>query len=407
MKILHTSDWHLGKKLDRFERIGEQREVLEEICRIAEAEQVDAIIIAGDLFDTYNPPTEAVELFYRTVARLSGFGRRAVIAIAGNHDSPDRIEAPDVLAREAGILFIGYPGSELQTMQLPDGLAVTRTAPGFAEVKLPNCSTPLRLLLAPYANESRLHTDLGSQDRDARLREILGGRWKALAEEYCDEQGVNLLVAHLLFARSADEVPEEPEEEKPINPGGASFFFPSEIPSQIQYTALGHLHQLQNLSPGEAPILYCGSPLSYSFGEAGQQKFVVIVEAEAAQPATWRKLPLTSGKPVYRYTAEGISDAIAWLGQHQGGFVELFVRTDHWITAAERKQILDAHEGIVGPLPILSDMEEGTDTRKGIDLSQSLETLFEQFFEHRTGKKAGERMMSLFREMHAVEGEES
>ena len=98
MKILHTSDWHLGKRLDEFSRMGDQQEVLEEICHLAEQAQVDVVVIAGDLFDTYNPPAEATELFYKTVKQLSDNGRRAVVAIAGNHDSPERIEAPSPLS---------------------------------------------------------------------------------------------------------------------------------------------------------------------------------------------------------------------------------------------------------------------------------------------------------------------
>src|SRR6476660_3431294 len=98
MRLLHTADWHLGKKLERFSRLEEQKLALEEIIQIADEQEVDAILIAGDLFDNYNPASEAVELFYKTLKRLSKNGKRAVIAIAGNHDSPDRIEAPDPLA---------------------------------------------------------------------------------------------------------------------------------------------------------------------------------------------------------------------------------------------------------------------------------------------------------------------
>ena len=100
MKILHTSDWHLGKRLEEFSRLEEQKAVMQEICEIAEREQADAVIVAGDLFDTFNPPTEAIDLLYKTLKRLTANGRRPVIAIAGNHDSPDRIEAPDPLARD-------------------------------------------------------------------------------------------------------------------------------------------------------------------------------------------------------------------------------------------------------------------------------------------------------------------
>ena len=109
MRILHTSDWHLGKRLNDRERAGEQVAVMDEIVRVADEEAVDAVIVAGDLFDTFNPPVEAIEVALPHVASV-GTGREAlVVAIAGNHDSPDRVDSPDVLARESGIFFCWEP----------------------------------------------------------------------------------------------------------------------------------------------------------------------------------------------------------------------------------------------------------------------------------------------------------
>src|SRR5690606_14178459 len=105
LKILHTADWHLGKRLQEFSRLEEQKEVLEEIIGIAENEKVDLVVLAGDIFDAFNPSHEAVELLYRTLRRLSNNGLRPIIAISGNHDSTQFVAAPDPLARELGILF--------------------------------------------------------------------------------------------------------------------------------------------------------------------------------------------------------------------------------------------------------------------------------------------------------------
>src|SRR5690606_34381946 len=188
MKILHTADWHLGKRLEKFSRIEEQREVLEEIIQIADKYNVDAVLIAGDLFDSFNPSTEAVELFYKSLKRLSNNGKRVVVAIAGNHDSPDRIEAPDPLAKECGIIFSGYPHSHISTCVLESGVCIIQSEPGFIELKLPKHETKLRLLLTPYANEYRLKTFLGVDGTEDQLREVLEQRWKELAERYCDDK---------------------------------------------------------------------------------------------------------------------------------------------------------------------------------------------------------------------------
>jgi DNA repair protein SbcD/Mre11 len=105
IKILHTADWHLGKRLQEFSRLEEQKEVLEEIIQIADREAVDFVLLAGDIFDSFNPSHEAVELLYKTLKRLSNNGQRPIIAISGNHDSTQFVEAPDPLAREMGIFF--------------------------------------------------------------------------------------------------------------------------------------------------------------------------------------------------------------------------------------------------------------------------------------------------------------
>ena len=118
MKILHTADWHLGKRLDRFSRLEEQVLVMNEIVEIADEQKVDMVLIAGDLFDNFNPSVEATELFYKTLKQLSLNGKRPVIAISGNHDSPNFIDAPNPLARECGIILIGHPNTKINHFEL-------------------------------------------------------------------------------------------------------------------------------------------------------------------------------------------------------------------------------------------------------------------------------------------------
>src|SRR4030042_518809 len=197
MKILHTSDWHLGKKLDRFSRLEEQIEVLEEICTITEKENVNAVIIAGDLFDSFNPGVEAVELFYHTLKKLTNNGKRTVVAIAGNHDSPDRIEAPDPLALQCGIIFAGFPNVHINKFTIDSGLKLINSEPGFIELKMPGIEYPLRIIITPYANEIRLKKDLGTENSTEELRKILHDNWLKLSNKYCDKNGVNILLSHL------------------------------------------------------------------------------------------------------------------------------------------------------------------------------------------------------------------
>lgn len=149
----------------------EQKEVLQEIVEIAEAQEVDLVLLAGDIFDSFNPNHEAVELLYKTLRRLSNNGKRPIIAISGNHDSTQFIEAPDPLARELGIIFYSRYDSTIPTGTLESGIQITQSESGFIELKLPAYDFPIRMLLAPYANELLLKTYLGDGDREEEFRD--------------------------------------------------------------------------------------------------------------------------------------------------------------------------------------------------------------------------------------------
>ena len=403
MKLLHTADWHLGKKLDDFSRIEEQKDVLEEICIIAEQENVDAVLVAGDLFDTFNPSNEAVELFYKTLKRLSNNGQRPVIAIAGNHDSPERIEAPDPLARECGIIFVGFPDTEIAHFELESGLKTIRCTKGFIELQLPDSKIPLRILLTPYANEYRLKTYLGLEDSEESLRRILQQIWYEQVVRHCDNKGVNILVSHLFFMNEGGDIPDEPDDEKPIlHAGGAQAIYTSNIPSQIQYTALGHLHRMQQV--GGNMIYYSGSPLSYSFSEAGQDKYVLIIDIEQGGDAKVSPKKLNKGRKLIRKRVDNIDMALEWLANHPDSLVELTIVSDTYLTASERKQLSATHSGIVSIIPELKETEN-KEAVKSIDLARSMEELFREYFLQEKGQAPNDEIMDLFTEILAEEEE--
>jgi len=407
MKLLHTADWHLGKRLDKFSRLEEQKAVLTEICGIADEENVDAVLISGDLFDTFNPATEAVELFYKTLKKLAKDSKRAVIAIAGNHDSPDRIEAPDPLARECGIIFAGYPNTVVAPFALETGLTVTKSAEGFIELKLPATTEPLRLLLTPYANEYRLKTYLGHENSEEQLRELLSAKWADLASQYCDENGVNILVAHFFIMLEGGDIFDEPEGEKPIlHVGGAQEIYTKNVPQQIQYVALGHLHQSQIMDDQTCPVVYSGSTLAFSFSEADQDKFVVVIEAEPGKAVSHREVKLQKGRRLLRQRFEVIAEAVQWLRAHPDTLVEMTIASETYLTSQERKQLLDAHDGVVAIIPEIRNdelLEDGNS--RLIDLSRNIEELFVDYFETRHGQKPNQRLLDLFREVLSEEEE--
>ena len=398
MKILHTADWHLGKRLDSFPRLEEQKIVLEEICKIADLQEVDAIIVAGDLFDAFNPPVEAIDLLYKTLKRLTNNGKRPVIAIAGNHDSPDRIDSPDPLARECGILFMGLPNSEVQTIQLENGFEITKADKGFMECKLPGHDFQLRIIATPYANEIRMKEYFG-EEKDVALQNSLTKTWGELAEKYCDNNGVNLLITHLYMLKRGGEILEEPDGEKPLKIGNADQIFSDSVPSQIQYTALGHLHRYQNVGTEDRPVVYSGSPLAYSFAEAGQQKYVNIIEAKPNCIVRTERIALKSGKQVVRKRFDNIDLAVEWLNENQYSLVELTIESDDFIKSEDMKRLRNAHSEIVHIIPIVSNDTILNSNTKQINLNQDITALFTDYFKYSKGQLPNEEIIELFKQV--------
>jgi exonuclease SbcD len=336
--------------------------------------------------------------------KLAANGTRAVIAIAGNHDSPDRIEAPDPLARECGIIFAGYPYSRIPDFKLESGLKCEHSDEGFFSLTVPRSHERLSVLITPYAYEYRLKTYLGTENEESELRNLLKNKWQQLAGQHCSNNGVNILVAHLMFISRGESVPEEPDDEKPIlHIGGAQLIYADDIPSQIQYTALGHLHRTRFVT-SSSPVVYSGSPLAYSFSEANQKKYVQLVEITPGNAAVVTSIELKHGKKLLRKRSENIGEALEWLESNPDALVELTMVTRGFLTAEDRKKLMDAHSGIVSIIPELKDPDSlKAPDHRNIDLSQDLESLFKDYFRHEKGQLPGEGMINLFREVLSEE----
>lgn len=401
LKILHTADWHLGKRLDNFSRIEEQREVLEEICEIAERENVDLVLLAGDLFDAFNPPIEAVDLFYKTLKRLANNGERPVIAIAGNHDSPERIDAPDPLAKECGIFFVGFPNAEIAPFSIDQQFQITKSDKGFIELKLDRYKHPIRIVHTPYANEVRLKKALDVENKNAALNEVLQDNWADVAEKYCDKKGINLLISHLYMMNRTGEVLEEPDGEKPLKIGNADMIYSDIIPSQIQYTALGHLHRAHQIGQEDRPVVYSGSPLSYSFSEAGQEKYVMMLSAEPKKPITYEKIALTKGRPLSRKKFDNVDSAVEWLVENPTHLVELTLVSDTFLQADDIKRLYASHDGIIMIIPqITLANKQGDVDLNQVNLEQDMKDLFKDYFKQKyNGQEPNEEIMDLFKEI--------
>ncbi|MDZ7879283.1 MAG: exonuclease subunit SbcD [Saprospiraceae bacterium] len=429
MKILHTADWHLGKRLETYSRHTEQAQVLAEICDIADREAVDVVIIAGDLFDAFTPSNESTDLFYQTCKKLTNNGLRPVVAIAGNHDSPERVETADPLARACGIIFVGFPHSTVEPFVLPTGIQLTRSDAGFVELQLPQFNYPLRLLLTPYANEYRLRQNLGIENPEENLRQILTEQWFSLSEKYMKkpnspptpkggiittavatqdyQEGVNIGIAHLFVMQDGGAVPEEPEEERPIFVGGAGAVFTDCFPLTLQYVALGHLHRQQVIANTPCPIIYCGSPLAYSFAEENQDKYVMIVQLEPQQKADIQRIELTKTKKLLRGRFESIEAAIEWMNTYPDALIDLTIVSDSYMKNQDTRRLKEAHTGLIRITPeVKSQTERGITDGQVIDIGGNMRDLFADYFKYKNkGQTPNTEIRALFEEILAEEEE--
>jgi exonuclease SbcD len=207
MRVLHTSDWHLGRSLEGRSRISEQEQFIDELIDITTQEQIRLVLVAGDVFDTSNPSAEAENLFFDALERLCDGGKRALVVIAGNHDSPERLHAANPLALKHGISLFGFPGEQLLMGTSSGGVRRLKTGPGWAELTLPGAAETAVVYALPYPSESRLNevfTEKLDDDSQQIAYSERVGQLFAKADGIFRPDTVNLAVAHL-FARGGLE----------------------------------------------------------------------------------------------------------------------------------------------------------------------------------------------------------
>ncbi len=313
MKALHTSDWHVGKRLGRFDRSEEFREVIGEVTDVARAEDVDIVLHSGDLFDRPLPPVEALEIAFDGLVALSDGGRRPVVVIAGNHDSPGFFDALAPFMAGQNIHLVGSikrpdEGAVLD-LETPGGRAVVSAFPFLREGRAFN-------VWEPTEEHSKKYAD--------RLRSI-SEAYSTYAAELACADAVTFLVAHFLVGGSKVHGHGAPRGERELHMGEAYAATPASIPPGPQYVALGHIHAPQPVPGAQVPAEYAGSLFELDFGEAGEQKRVVIVEVEPGLPASRRSVPLTGGRRLLRPSGEW-ADIIALEGVHEA-YLDLTVST--------------------------------------------------------------------------------
>ncbi len=284
MRILHTSDWHAGKVWKGQTRLDELAGVLDDLASVIEREAIDLVLMTGDIFDTPSPPPEAERLVFAFFRRVGRLGIPSVV-IAGNHDSPTRVDAWAQLAELAHVRACGMPRP--------------RAAGGVVEITTRSRERAL-VATVPFAPVARLvsaHEIAAAPDRAAGT---YAAAMQALVAEVCEGFGpetVNLLLAHTHLEGAIIG-----GSERRVHIGDDWAAQPTMLPSTAHYIALGHIHLHQRVESAPAPTWYAGSPLQLDFGEEGQGKYYNIVDARPGQPTHVEPRPYVGGRPLRTVT---------------------------------------------------------------------------------------------------------
>ena len=293
MKILHTSDLHIGKRVKEFSMLDEQRFILNQILTTAEAEQPDAIILAGDIYDKSVPSAEAVSLFDDFLVSLARLGK-SIFIISGNHDSPERISFASRIMQSSKIYLSPVYDGTIRPVVLPDG----ESEVAFYLLPFIKPSVVLH-----YADEG---TDIKTYDDAMRY---------VVSKMDIDKSRRNILIAHQ-YVTGAERSESEDMVIGGLDNVDASVFAP------FDYVALGHLHRPQYC--GRETIRYSGSPLKYSFSEVFDKKSVTIIEINAGQAPVVTEHALT---PLHEwYALRGTYDELTARDYYDGkGYQDAYV----------------------------------------------------------------------------------
>ncbi|CAH0117800.1 Nuclease SbcCD subunit D [Paenibacillus sp. CECT 9249] len=257
MKLFHTADWHLGKLVQGVNMTEDQQYTLAQLIADIETERPDAVIIAGDLYDRAVPPAEAVQLLDSILETIVLQLKVTVLAIAGNHDSPSRLNFGSNLMRASGLHIAGELTYPLEPIVMRDG------------------DGEVHFHLVPYAEPGKVRHLFG--DERIRTHNDAMGKITEAIRAKMDPQARHVLVGHAFVTPQGEARDNTSDSERPLSIGGAEHVSAEHFRG-FAYTALGHLHQAHHV--GSGTIRYAGSPLKYSISEEHHRKGYLIVELD-------------------------------------------------------------------------------------------------------------------------------
>ena len=383
MRILHTSDWHIGKHLGRYDRAEEVRAALDEVHAIANERDVDLVVVSGDLWDRSTPPTDALGEGIEALLRLADGGRRRVVAIAGNHDSGDLFEVFAPLVLPMGVHLVGH-------IRRPDdgGLLRLDTPGGTAAVAC-----------VPFLREGRVVDFMtGTEEWYREYKDRLSGIFRVMADALAREatDAVTILVAHATVNGAFVRGQQYGRGERELHMGEAYTIDAAGLPPGAQYIAMGHIHAPQRVPGAPGAAEYAGSLIPLDFGEAGEVKRVVIVDAEPGVPARVESVPLAAATRMPLIRAEGTwEELVARREEFANAYLDLTVTT----TGPDPALATTAASTFERLVRVRADYPRAHERTAG-RAGRTWDELYGEYHEREHGEPPSEAVRAAFGELH-------
>ncbi len=370
MRFMHLSDLHIGKRVNEFSMLEDQRFILKQILDLARQQQVDGVWIAGDIYDKTVPSGEAVQLFDEFLTALAAMGI-SCFAISGNHDSPERISFGAKLVEQSGIYLSQVFRGEIAPVELKDEFG------------------GLRIYLLPFLKPAHVRAVYPEEkiENCEHALEIVLSRMK----EHWDPNCRNVLLAHQ-FVEGAQRCDSEEFSVGGLDQVSADIF------REFDYVALGHIHTPQWV--GRETVRYCGTPLKYSFSEVNVEKTVTIVELLEKGHLKIRELPLKPRKDMRKIRGSYLE--LTALETYQGTEVEDYLQ----VTLTDEEDVPDALGKLRSIYPNIMKLEyDNQRTRKGQAVEASAPEhktpleLFEELYQIQNNQPMKENQRKLASEL--------
>lgn len=369
MKLIHLSDLHIGKRVNEFSMIEDQKYILAQILDIIEKERADGVILAGDIYDKPIPPAEAVQVLDGFLTSLAE-KKRAVFVVSGNHDSAERVAFGAQLMSGRGVYLSPVYDGTVTSVRLTDS---------YGEIVIHLLPFIKPASVRHVFSEEEINTYQEAVETAVRHMEI-------------DQDKRNVLVAHQ-FVTGASRC-----ESEEILVGGLDNV-DAAIFESFDYVALGHIHSPQSV--GRECVRYCGTPLKYSFSEADQVKEVTVVELKEKGDLTIREIPLSPLRDMRKI--KGTYLEVTALSSYQGTNTEDYVQ----ITLTDEEDIPDGLQKLRVIYPNLMRLEydnKRTRDSRSIEGAEAVEEkteieLFEEFYELQNNQAMSEEQETFAREL--------